>query len=128
MRSKSIMAKKILIIEDDDFLRQLISQKISAEGFAVSLAVDGSDGIEKTKDIMPDLIILDLLLPTVDGFEVLSKIKSDPATNPIPVIILSNLGQQEEINKGLKFGAADYLVKAQLTPEEIVEKIKNLLK
>ena len=121
-------SKKILIIEDDDFLRQLISQKMSSEGFAVSLAVDGSDGIEKTKDIMPDLILLDLLLPTVDGFEVLSKIKSDPATNSIPVVILSNLGQQDEINKGLKAGAKDYLVKAQLTPEEIVEKVKLLLK
>jgi len=122
------MAKKILIIEDDDFLRQLISQKMSSEGFAVSLAVDGSDGIEKTKDIMPDLILLDLLLPTVDGFEVLSKIKSDSATSSIPVVILSNLGQQDEINKGMKLGAVDYLVKAQLTPEEIVEKVKTLLK
>jgi len=122
------MAKKILIIEDDDFLRQLISKKMSSEGFTVSSAADGPDGIEKVKSIKPDLVLLDLLLPTIDGFEVLSKIKTDKDTTSIPVIILSNLGQQEEISKGLKLGAADFLVKAQLTPEEIVEKVKILLK
>jgi len=122
------MAKKILIIEDDEFLSQLISKKISEEGFAVSLAIDGEDGIKKIEKGMPDLILLDLLLPKIDGFEVLSRIKSDPATSPIPVVILSNLGKEEEINKGLKLGATDYLVKAQLTPEEIVEKIKSVLK
>ncbi|MCX6718710.1 MAG: response regulator [Candidatus Staskawiczbacteria bacterium] len=122
------MAKKILIVEDDIFLRQLISKKMSSEGFDVSLAVDGADGVKEAKKIMPDLILLDLVLPTMDGFEVLSKIKADSETGSIPVIILSNLGQQEEISKGLKLGAADFLVKAQLTPEEIVEKVKTLLK
>jgi DNA-binding response OmpR family regulator len=122
------MAKKILIIEDDEFLRQLISKKISSEGFEVSSAIDGTDGIEKVKNEMPDLILLDLLLPTTDGYEVLSKIKADNATKAIPVIILSNLGQQDEINKAMKLGAIDFLVKAQLTPEEIVEKAKNILK
>jgi DNA-binding response OmpR family regulator len=122
------MAKKILIIEDDEFLRQLISKKISSEGFEVSSAIDGTDGIEKVKNEMPDLILLDLLLPTTDGYEVLSKIKADKATSSIPVIILSNLGQQDEINKGMKLGAIDFLVKAQLTPEEIVEKVKTILK
>jgi DNA-binding response OmpR family regulator len=121
-------SKKILIIEDDEFLRQLISKKMSEEGFAVSVAVDGTDGIDKVKKVIPDLILLDLLLPTIDGFEVLTKIKSDSATNSIPVIILSNLGQQEEIARGMKLGAVDFLVKAQMTPEEIVEKVKILLK
>jgi DNA-binding response OmpR family regulator len=122
------MAKKILIIEDDEFLRQLISKKISSEGFEVSSAIDGTDGIEKVKSVMPDLILLDLLLPTTDGYEVLSKIKADNTTKAIPVIILSNLGQQDEINKGMKLGAIDFLVKAQLTPEEIVAKVKTILK
>jgi DNA-binding response OmpR family regulator len=122
------MAKKILIIEDDEFLRQLISKKMSSEGFTVSSAIDGPDGVEKVKTVMPDLVLLDLLLPTMGGFEVLKKIKADKITASIPVIILSNLGQQEEINEGLKLGAVDYLVKAQLTPEEIVEKVKDLLK
>lgn len=121
------MAKKILIIEDDDFLRQLISKKMSSEGFIVSSSMDGTEGLEKAKTIKPDLILLDLLLPTIDGFEVLSKIKTDKDTALIPVIILSNLGQKEEISKGLKMGAIDFLVKAQLTPEEIIEKVKNLL-
>ena len=122
------MAKKILIIEDDEFLRQLITKKISSEGFTVFSAIDGPDGIEKAKTLLPDLILLDLLLPTIDGFEVLEKIKADKITTAIPVVILSNLGQQEEISKGLKLGAIDFLVKAQLTPEEIVEKVKTLLK
>ena len=120
--------KKILIIEDDEFLRQLISKKMSSEGFSVTSAIDGSDGLEKVKNTMPDLVLLDLLLPTIDGFDVLSAIKADKATASIPVIILSNLGQQEEISKGMNLGAVDFLVKAQLTPEEIVEKVKNLLK
>jgi len=122
------MAKKILIIEDDEFLRQLISKKISSEGFTVSSAVDGPDGLEKVKAVMPDLILLDLLLPTMSGFEVLEKVKTDKTTTSIPVVILSNLGQQEDISKGLKLGAKDFLVKAQMTPEEIVAKIKTLLK
>lgn len=120
--------KKILIIEDDEFLRQLVSKKISSEGFEVISAVDGPEGLEKTESEKPDLILLDLLLPTIDGFEVLSKIKTNKETSGIPVIILSNLGQQEEINKGMKLGAQDFLVKAQMTPDEIAEKIKEMLK
>ena len=120
--------KKILIIEDDKFLRELISHKLSGEGFAVSEAVDGEEGVKKTKEDNPDLVLLDLILPGIDGFEVLSKIKEDPKASSIPVIILSNLGQREEIEKGLKLGAVDYLIKAHFTPGEIIEKIKSVLK
>ncbi len=122
------MAQKILIIEDDKFLRELIVQKLNKEGFNVSEAIDGEEGIKKTKEEKPDLVLLDLILPGIDGFEVLSQMKKDSSLSSIPVIILSNLGQKEDIEKGLKLGAVDYLIKAHFTPGEIIEKIKVALK
>jgi len=122
------MAKKILIIEDDKFLRELIAKKLAKDGYEISEAVDGEEGVKKTKETKPDLILLDLILPEMDGFEVLSKIKEDPVSSSIPVIILSNLGQKEDIEKGLKMGATDYLIKAHFTPGEIVEKIRTIIK
>jgi len=120
--------KKILIIEDDKFLRELISQKLLKEGYVVNEAIDGEDGIKKTREDKPDLILLDLILPGIDGFEVLSQIKTDPSLATIRVIILSNLGQREDVEKGLKLGAVDYLIKAHFTPAEIVEKIRSIIK
>jgi DNA-binding response OmpR family regulator len=119
---------KILIIEDDRFLRELISRKLKNEGYEVLEAMDGEEGLKKIKEEKPDLVLLDLILPCIDGFEVLSIAKENQETSQIPIIILSNLGQREEIEKGLKLGAVDYLVKAHFTPSEIVEKIKNFLK
>ncbi len=119
---------KVLVIEDDKFLRELISQKLQKEGFLISQAIDGEEGFKKIKEENPDLILLDLILPSMDGFEVLEKIKQDGITSKIPVIILSNLGQKDDVEKGLKLGAVDYLIKAHFTPREIIEKIKNILK
>lgn len=124
----SSSGKKILIIEDDRFLRELIARKLSDEGFVIIEAVDGEEGIKKIKEKKPDLVLLDLILPSIDGFEVLSQIKKEESLKSIPVIILSNLGQKEEVEKGLKLGAVDYLIKAHFTPGEIIEKIKNNLK
>ena len=118
----------ILIIEDDKFLRDLISRKLSKEGYEVEEAIDGEKGLKKVKEKKPDLVLLDLILPGVDGFEVLEEIKKDPAIASIPVVILSNLGQKEDIEKGLRLGASSYLIKARLTPGEIIEKIKSTLK
>jgi len=122
------MAKKISVIEDDKFLRELIVQKLSNEGYDIIEAVDGEKGVESVKKEKPDLILLDLILPGIDGFEVLARIKSDPALSEIPIIILSNLGQKEDIERGLKMGAVDYLIKAHFTPEEIINKINAVLK
>jgi len=122
------MAKTILVIEDDKFLRELISRKLTGEGFDVLEAVDGEEGIKKIKEGKPDLVLLDLILPSIDGFEVLTRVRDDPEVSSIPIIILSNLGQREEVEKGLKLGAIDYLIKAHFTPGEIIEKIKNVLK
>ena len=122
------MPKTILIIEDDKFLRELIVQKLIKEGFEISEAVDGEEGMKKVKEEKPDLILLDLILPGIDGFEVLARMKEDPVLAAIPVIILSNLGQKEDVERGLKLGAVDYLIKAHFTPREIIEKIKKALK
>lgn len=124
----SFAKQKVLIIEDDKFLRELISQKLMKENYETSEAIDGEEGIKKIKEEKPHLVLLDLILPGIDGFEVLSRMRDDPVVSSIPVIILSNLGQKEDVEKGLKLGAADYLIKAHFTPGEIIEKIKNILK
>lgn len=118
---------KILVIEDDTFLRELIVQKLTKEGYETAEGIDGEQGLQLLKEAKPDLVLLDLLLPGIDGFEVLKLAKENPETAAIPVIILSNLGQQEDLERGRQLGAIDYLVKAHFTPGEIVEKIKMVL-
>ena len=122
------MPKNILIVEDDKILRELISQKLQKEDYNISAAIDGEEGFKKVKEEKPDIVLLDLILPGIDGFEVLERIKQDPEINKIPVVILSNLGQKEEIEKGLKLGATDYLIKAHFTLSEIVAKVRTILK
>jgi DNA-binding response OmpR family regulator len=122
------MAKTILIVEDDQFLRELMVRKIVSEGYNSIETETGEEGIEKIKKEKPDLVLLDIVLPGIDGIEVLKKIKEDPNVKSIPVIILSNLAGPEEIERGLKLGAADYFIKAHMTPREIVEKAKEFLK
>ena len=119
---------KILIIEDDRYLRELIIKKFEKEKFEILEAIDGQEGLKKAKEEKPNLILLDLILPGTDGYAVLFQIKADPEISSIPVIILSNLGQIQEIQKGLKLGAVDYLVKAHFTPETIIEKVRRHLK
>lgn len=121
------MPAKILIIEDDKFLRQLATKKIAKQDFDIVGAVDGETGLEKAEKEKPDLILLDLILPGMGGFEVLSELKDDPELSTIPVVILSNLGQKNEIEKGLQMGAEDYLVKAHFTLDEVVEKIEEVI-
>lgn len=122
------MVAKILIIEDDKFLGELISKKLKEEGFETIIALDGQEGLIKTEEDKPDLIVLDLLLPGMDGFEVMKRLKQKESTKKIPILILSNLGEREEVEKGLKMGAVDYLIKAHFTPTEIIAKIKLALK
>ncbi len=121
------MAKRILIIEDDQFLRELISKKLTAKDYEVIQAGDGEEGFEKVKKEKPDLLLLDLMLPGIDGFKVLEKIKADSEIAKTPVIILSNLGQKEDIDKGMNLGAQDFLIKAHFTPNQIIEKVNITL-
>lgn len=119
---------KVLIVEDDKFLRELITQKVGAEGYEVVGAQDGEEGLRMAREEKPSLVLLDLILPTMDGFEVLRQLKAGDDTKNIPVIILSNLGQKEDVDKGIKLGAEDYMIKAHFTPGEITEKIKSIVK
>ena len=120
---------KVLIVEDDKFLAELISTKLDKEGYDIVLSTDGESGVAKTKEERPDIILLDIMLPGMDGFEVLETMKKDEdvKVKETPVIILSNFGQEEKIEKGLSLGAKDYLVKANFTTSEIVDKIKDVL-
>ena len=119
--------KKILVVEDDKFLRELIIQKLLKEGYEVLQAADGEEGVKKAKEGKPDLALLDIILPGIDGFEVLRQIRAGETNSHLPVVILSNVGQKEDIEKGMELGATDYLIKAHFTPGEIVEKIKAIL-
>ena len=117
--------KKILLVEDDEFLAELYATKLAIEGYEVFLANDGDKGVKMAKEKKPDLILLDIILPKMDGFEVLSKIKSDQEIKAIPVILLTNLSQKDEVKRGLDLGATDYLIKAHFMPSEVVKKIKQ---
>src|SRR3989344_945009 len=115
----------ILVVEDDQFLRDLIVRKLEEEGFDAIQAVDGEEGLRLSKEKKPAIILLDLILPGMDGFDVLKSIKSEKSISSIPVIILSNLGQKDDIDQGIKLGASDYLIKAHFTPGEIVARVKE---
>ena len=121
---------KILVVEDDQFLRELIVRKLVKEGFKVSIAIDGQEGLQKIISEIPDLVLLDIILPEMDGFEILKQTKShsNEKVKDIPIILLSNMGQESDIEKAEKLGANDYLIKAEFTTDEIVDKIKNSLK
>jgi len=118
---------KVLIVDDDAFLASIYATKLDIEGFEVVSARDGEEGYKAAMKEKPALILLDVLMPKLDGFETLKKLKSDPETKAIPVIMLTNLGQKEDIEKGMQEGAADYLIKAHFVPAEAVEKIKKVL-
>lgn len=122
------MPHKILIVEDDKFVRELILQKLTEEKFEVSSAKDGEEGVVKIESEKPDLILLDLILPGIDGFEVISRVRKNPNTESIPIVILSNLGEKNDVDRGIKLGANDYMIKAHFTPKEIVEKVRGILK
>ena len=120
--------KKILIIEDDSFLSEMYSTKLIQEGFETEIAINGKQGMDKIKNIKPDLILLDIVLPKMDGFEILESVKKDSKLKNIPIVLLTNLGQKNEIEKGLLLGADEYIIKAHFTPTAVVTKIKEILK
>ncbi len=120
---------KVLIVEDDSFLRDLCIKKLSKKGFTVYEAVDGEKALNQLEKMRPDIILLDIILPVIDGFDVLKKIKTneDESIKNIPVLMLSNLGEKDDIKKAKNLGASDYLVKAHFTTEGITSKIKEEL-
>lgn len=119
--------QRILLVEDDSFLSNIYQTKFTKEGYQVSVAGDGEEALKVVKIKKPDIILLDVLLPKLDGFAVLEKLKKDTETKDIPVILLTNLGQRDDVDRGLQLGAADYLIKAHFKPSETVEKVKKVL-
>ena len=118
----------ILLVEDDTFLADIYKTKFEMEGFHITVAGDGEAGLAQAKKEPPALILLDILLPKKDGFVVLEELKKDDVLKDIPVVMLTNLGQKDDVEKGLKMGAVDYLIKAHFKPSETVEKVRKILK
>jgi len=119
--------KKILVAEDDEFLRNAYRVKLMKEGFDVRLATDGREAIILIQSFHPDLLILDLMMPIFDGFTVLQKIKTIPEVANIPVIVASNLGQNEDIEKAKQLGATDFVIKSDLHIKDLIVKIKQII-
>lgn len=124
-QSNDVAGKKILVVEDDQFLLEMYSAKLKSSGFLVDIAQNGEQAVSKAEEFMPDLILLDIVIPKLDGFEVLKKLRDNPKTRNIKVIALTNLGQQSEVEKGMSLGADDYFIKAHFTPSEIVYRINK---
>lgn len=118
---------KILLAEDDKFISRAYKDGLERAGFEIIIAFDGVEAIKKIREEKPDLILLDLIMPDKNGFEVLEEIKMDDALKNMRVIILSNLGQDSDIEKGKALGAADYLIKSNLSMKEVIEKVKFYL-
>ena len=118
---------KILVAEDDKFLAGAYKLKLTHEGFAVEIVKDGQELLRVLPRFQPDLIILDLIMPRKDGFAVLQELQKNPSYNTIPVIVASNLGQQEDIDRAMQFGVKDFFVKSDLSMDELVAKIRARL-
>lgn len=119
------MVKKILIVEDEEILIGLLQKKLAAEGYEVSLARDGEEGLRKMRESKPDLVLLDIIMPKLGGFEVMEEMQKDRELKRIPIIIISNSGQPLELDRAKKLGAKDWLVKTEFDPKEVIDKVKK---
>jgi CheY-like chemotaxis protein len=119
--------KTILLVEDDRFLRRAAEATLKRSGFTVVVAADGEEALRVVGSSRPDLILLDLIMPKIQGFEVLRRLKEDPATAEVPVIVLSNLGQETDVQRALQGGARGYLIKANLSLDELVKAVEGAL-
>lgn len=124
----TLNGKTIMWVEDDAFLRDIVAQKLTNKNCTLITAVNSDETFEILKDSTPDVIMLDILLPGMNGYEILEKLKTDEATKNIPVIILSNFGQKSDIEKGINLGAEKFLIKATLTLDEVVQEIGKTFK
>ena len=122
------MAMTVLVVEDTELLRRMYCDKLTQEGYRVLGAADGLEALSLLRGDTPDLILLDLIMPKMSGLEILDLIKRDPRLNRIPVLILSNLGQDEDMQRALELGATDYLIKNEVRPNDVAERINGILK
>ena len=121
------MAKKILLVEDEEIMIDILQRKLTQEGYKVSVARDGEEGLKMMKEVKPDLILLDIIMPKMGGFEVMEQMAKEPELRDIPVIVISNSGQPVELDKAQKLGAKDWLIKTEFDPQEVIEKVKKQL-
>ncbi len=119
--------KKIIIVEDEEILRNLLQKKLIAEGYEVEVAEDGEVGLSKIRANRPDLILLDIIMPKMNGIEMLEEMAKDESLKDIPVIVVSNSGQPVEIDRAQKLGARDWLVKTEFEPQEVIDKVIALI-
>ena len=122
-----IFMKKILIIEDEEILLDLIQKRLTQEGYKIYIARNGEEGLEKIKEEKPDLILLDIVMPKMGGFEVMERINKDKEFKDIPIIIISNSGQPVELSRAKELGIKDWLIKTDFDPSEVVGKVKKQL-
>jgi DNA-binding response OmpR family regulator len=120
--------KNILLVEDDAFIRDIYNTKFTQEGFNVVCAENGIEALKKLEEITPDLILLDVIMPYMDGMEALKKIKENDAWKKIPVIMLTNISEKEKVSEDMELEVDDYLIKSHFTPSEVVAKVNALLK
>lgn len=119
------MSKKILIVDDEHDVQKILGDKIKSEGFEVESAFDGEDALKKVNKEKPDLILLDIIMPRMDGISFLHELKKDPELDAIPVIMLTNLSSKEKVQESVEAGVRDYLVKAHYTLGEVIKKVKE---
>jgi CheY-like chemotaxis protein len=119
---------RILFVEDDALVAQMYRLKLELDGYAVEIAADGIAALEKAKSMRPDIIFLDIRLPKLDGLSVLERLRADPDTEDTPVVILSNWNEKELVERGVKLGALDHMIKSQTTPARLSQRLANWLK
>ena len=117
------MAKKILLVEDEEIMIDLLQRKLAQEGYEVSVARDGEEGLKLMPEIKPDLILLDIIMPKKGGFEVMEEMQKDKELKKIPIIVISNSGQPVELDRAQKLGAKDWLIKTEFDPQEVIDKV-----
>jgi len=115
--------KKILLVEDEEIMIGLLQRKLTQEGYEISVARDGEEGLKTMKEIKPDLILLDIIMPKMGGLEVMEEMAKDEGIKDIPVIVISNSGQPVELDRAQKLGAKDWLIKTEFDPQEVVDKV-----
>ncbi len=118
---------RVLIVDDDEFLLEMYALKFKEYGFEVDTAKDGAEAVKKANEFPPDVILMDVVMPKMDGFDLLRNLKKDHAAPGAITLVLTNLGQKEDVEKGMRLGATDYIIKAHFTPSEVVKRVEGLL-
>ena len=117
------MPKKILLVEDEEIMINLLQKKLIQEGYEVSIARNGEEGLNMMKEVKPDIILLDIIMPKMSGFEVMEEMRKDTELKKIPIVVISNSGQPVELDKAKELGARDWLIKTEFDPQEVIEKV-----